>query len=278
MNPRARLYTGRAGRYLLLCAMVVVSLGPFVWQLLTSLKGAQEPIYGTSATWLPQHPTLDNYAAVADTVPVWRYIANSMIVAVTSVVTNCLFGAMAGYALARMRFRGRGAVLAAVLAALVIPFEVIMVSVFLTVKALGLVDTLLGVLLPGAVSGLSILVLRTGFLALPRETEEAAVIDGAGEWARFWRIALPSVRGSLAVVAVFSFLFAWDDFLWPLIVLKDPDNYTLTIGLQYLSGTFTNDQRVIAAGTMIAVLPLIVVFLLLQRLFFRGVGEGGVKG
>ncbi|BCJ75801.1 ABC transporter permease [Catellatospora sp. IY07-71] len=278
MSPRLRMLAGRGGRYLLLCAMVVVSLGPFAWQLLTSLKGAQEPIYGADATWLPQHPTLANYAAVADTVPVWRYAGNSLIVAVANVLTNCLFGAMAGYALARMRFRGRGAVFAAVLASLVVPFEVIMVSVFLTVKGIGLVDTLAGVLLPGAITGLSIMVLRTGFLALPREIEEAAVIDGAGEWSRFWRVALPSVRGSLAVVAVFSFLFAWDDFLWPLIVLKDPDNYTLTIGLQYLSGTFTNDQRTIAAGTMIAVLPLIIVFLGLQRLFFRGVGEGGVKG
>ncbi|MDI1463453.1 carbohydrate ABC transporter permease [Catellatospora sp. KI3] len=278
MNRRTATAAGLTGRYLLLAAMTVVSLGPFAWQLLTSLKGAQEPIYGADATWLPHHPTLANYAAVADTLPVWRYITNSLIVACASVLTNCLFGAMAGYALARMRFRGRGVVFAAVTAALIVPFEVIMVSVFLTVRDIGLVDNLLGVLLPGAVSGLSILVMRTGFLALPKETEEAAVMDGAGEWARFRRIALPSVRGSLAVVAVFSFLFAWDDFLWPLIVLKSPDNYTLTIGLQYLSGTFTNDQRVVAAGTMIAVLPLIIIFLGLQRLFFRGVGEGGVKG
>ncbi|MEW2445768.1 carbohydrate ABC transporter permease [Micromonospora marina] len=265
-------------RYVLLLAMTVLLVGPFAWQLLTSLKGTGEPIYGPDTTWLPQDPTLGNFVKVADVIPVWRYIANSAVVATASVLTNCLLGSMAGYALARMRFRGRGAVFAAVLASLVVPFEVIMVNVFLTVRSLGLVDTLLGVLLPGAVSGLSILVMRTAFLALPREMEEAAAIDGAGEWSRFWKVALPSVRGSLAVVGVFSFLFAWDDFLWPLIVLKNPDNFTLTVGLQYLSGTFTNDQRVVAAGTMIAVLPLLAVFFALQRLFFRGVGEGGVKG
>ncbi len=271
-------FAGPALRYLLLLMMAVLLVGPFLWQLSTALKGTGEPIYGPDTTLLPAEPTLGNFGKVADVIPVWRYIGNSAIVAVASVLTNCLLGAMAGYALARMRFRGRGAVFAAVLASLVVPFEVIMVNVFLTVRSLGLVDTLLGVLLPGAVSGLSILVMRTAFLALPKETEEAAAIDGAGEWSRFWRVALPSVRGSLAVVGVFSFLFAWDDFLWPLIVLKNPDNFTLTVGLQYLSGTFTNDQRVVAAGTMIAVIPLLAVFFALQRMFFRGIGEGGVKG
>lgn len=273
-----RRYGPLALRYALLLAMVVVLVGPFLWQLLTSLKGSGEPIYGPETTWLPRDPTLTNFGKVAEVIPVWRYIGNSLVVASISVATNCLFGAMAGYALARMHFRGRNAVFTAVLASLVVPFEVIMINVFLTVRSLGLVDTLLGVLLPGAVSGLSILVMRTAFLALPREVEEAASIDGAGEWSRFWRVALPSVRGSLAVVGVFSFLFAWDDFLWPLIVLKNPDNFTLTVGLQYLSGTFTNDQRVVAAGTMIAVLPLLAIFFALQRMFFRGVGEGGVKG
>ncbi|SBT66020.1 carbohydrate ABC transporter membrane protein 2, CUT1 family [Micromonospora sediminicola] len=271
-------FAGPALRYLLLLLMTVLLVGPFLWQLSTALKSTGEPIYGPDTTLLPAHPTLGNFGKVTEVIPVWRYIGNSAIVAFASVVTNCLLGAMAGYALARMRFRGRGAVFAALLASLVVPFEVIMVNVFLTVRSLGLVDTLLGVLLPGAVSGLSILVMRTAFLALPRETEEAAAIDGAGEWARFWRVALPSVRGSLAVVGVFSFLFAWDDFLWPLIVLKNPDNFTLTVGLQYLSGTFTNDQRVVAAGTMIAVVPLLAVFFALQRMFFRGIGEGGVKG
>jgi multiple sugar transport system permease protein len=104
------------------------------------------------------------------------------------------------------------------------------------------------------------------------------MLDGANEWQRFWRVAMPSVRGTLSVVAIFSFVFAWDDFLWPLIVLSSPDNYTLTVGIQYLSGTFTSDQRVIAAGTMIAVLPLLALFFALQKFFFRGVGEGAVKG
>ena len=265
-------------RYVLLLVVLVLLVGPFAWQLVTSLKGPAEAIYTYPPQLVPQDPTLSNYGRVAETIPVLRYIANSLAVAVVSMVTNCLLGAMAGYALARFRFRGRAVVTMAFVATIIIPFEVILVSVFLTTRSLGLVDTLAGVVLPTAVTGLSILVMRTAFAALPREVEEAAVIDGAGDWQRFWRIGLPSVRGSLAVVAIFSFVFAWDDFLWPLVVLKSPESFTLTVGIQYLSGTFTSDQRVVAAGTMIAVVPLLALFFLLQRWFFRGIGEGAVKG
>ncbi|MGW3600150.1 carbohydrate ABC transporter permease, partial [Streptomyces sp. NPDC005167] len=143
---------------------------------------------------------------------------------------------------------------------------------------LGLNNTLIGVLLPGSVAAMNVLLMRNAFLNLPHEVEEAAFVDGANVWQRFFWIALPSVRGTLAVVAIFAFMGAWDDFLWPLIVLSDPANFTLTIGLNYLHGTFANDERLVAAGTIIAVLPLIVLFACLQRFFFRGVGEGAVKG
>jgi multiple sugar transport system permease protein len=161
---------------------------------------------------------------------------------------------------------------------LIIPFEVIMISVFLVARSLHVTNSLVGVILPGTVSVLSIFIMRQAFVALPREMEEAATIDGANEWQLFWRVALPQVRGQLAVVAIFSFMFAWDDFLWPLIVLSDPSKYTLTVGLQFLSGTFSADQRLIAAGTIIALAPLLVLFALLQEQFFRGVERSGIKG
>lgn len=267
-----------AVRYGLLLLMVVLMAGPFLYQLSTSLKGPGENIFAYPPVLVPAEPTLTNFAKVADTIPVWRYIGNSLVVAASSTVTNVAFGALAGYALARLRFRFQRLVLLAFVATIIIPFEVILVSVFLTVRGMGLVDTLAGVVLPTAVTGLSVLLMRNAFVALPREVEEAAVIDGATEWQRFRHIALPAVRGTLVVVAIFSFMFAWDEFLWPLVVLKSPDNFTLTVGIQYLSGTFTSDQRVIAAGTMIAVLPLLVGFFAFQRYFFRGVGEGAVKG
>ncbi|MFW6695788.1 carbohydrate ABC transporter permease [Streptomyces sp. MAR4 CNX-425] len=275
---RTRRLAARGVRYALLLVVLLVTVGPFLWQLSTSLKGAGDSVFGYPPQLVPHHPTLEHYGTVTDTVPVLRYATNSLVVAASCAATNMLFGSMAGYALARMRFRGRKVAFAVFLATIIIPFESILVSEFLIVRSLGIHDTLLGVMVPLAVTGLSVLLMRGAFLALPVEVEEAAVLDGTNEWQRFARIALPSVRGTLAVVGIFSFVFAWDDFLWPLVVLSDPANYTLTVGIQYLSGTFTNDQRVIAAGTMMAVVPLLVLFFGLQRYFFRGVGEGAVKG
>lgn len=263
-------------RYALLLLMFVVLVGPFLWQFATSLKGPTESIY--TANPFPSDPTLANYVTVAQTIPVPRYVLNSLVVATSSAVLNMVLGSLAGYALARLRFRGRVTAELLFVATIIIPFEVIMVSVFLTMRSIGLVDSLLGVILPAAASGLSIILMRTAFLGIPREIEESAMIDGASAWQRYRRIALPSVKGTLAVVGIFAFVFAWDDFLWPLVILKDPDNFTLTVGIQFLSGTFTANQRVIAAGTMIAVIPLLALFFSLQRWFFRGVGEGGIKG
>ncbi|MER8073118.1 carbohydrate ABC transporter permease [Streptomyces sp. NPDC094034] len=265
-------------RYALLLMMLAVLIGPFVWQLSTALKGMHEDIYSSPPKFLPSEPTLDNFGRVARTIPVWDYAFNSLKVASANVVTNCVGAALAGYALARMRYRGRRAATLAFILAMLVPVEGIIIAQFTTMRDLGLNNTLLGVLLPGSIGAMNVLLMRNAFLNLPQEVEEAAFVDGANTWQRFLRIALPSVKGTLAVVAIFAFMGAWDDFLWPLIVLSDPENFTLTIGLNYLHGTFAQDPRLVAAGTVIAVVPLIVLFACLQRYFFRGVGEGAVKG
>ncbi|MCW7944791.1 ABC transporter permease [Streptomyces hygroscopicus] len=265
-------------RYTLLIAVLALTVGPFVWQLSTSLKGPTEDIFGSPPRFLPAHPTLHNYARVADTIPVWDYALNSLKVAGANVVTNCVGSALAGYALARLRYRGRAAATLAFVLAMLVPVEGIIIAQFTTMRELGLNNTLIGVVLPGSIGAMNVLLLRNAFRSLPHEMEEAAFVDGANVWQRFLRIALPSVKGTLAVVAVFAFMGAWDDFLWPLIVLSDPSKFTLTIGLNYLHGTFANDERLVAAGTIIAVAPLIALFACLQRYFFRGVGEGAVKG
>ncbi|MCB5910705.1 carbohydrate ABC transporter permease [Streptomyces pinistramenti] len=265
-------------RYLLLLAVLALTVGPFLWQLSTSLKGAGEDIYRYPPSLVPHEATLDNYAGVAKIIPVWDFALNSLKVAVANVLTNCLGAALAGYALARMRFRGRKAALVVFLMAMLVPVESIMIAQFVTMRELQLNNTLIGVLLPACIGAMNVLLMRNAFAALPYEVEEAAFVDGANAWQRFLRIALPSVKGTLAVVAIFAFMGAWDDFLWPLIVLSDQSKFTLTIGLNFLHGTFANNQRLVAAGTVIAVLPLIVLFACLQRFFFRGVGEGAVKG
>jgi ABC-type glycerol-3-phosphate transport system permease component len=266
------------GRYLLLLFVLVISIGPFAWQVSTSLKGPSESIFAFPPQFIPESPTLDNYRAVLSALPVGRYLLNSSFIAVGAVVGNCLFGAMAGYAMARMQFRGRQVLFALMIATLIIPFEVIMISVFLVTRDLGLIDTRIGALLPLAITVLSIFIMRQAFVSLHPEIEEAARVDGANEWQLFSRIALPSARGSLAVVAIFSFMAAWDDFLWPLIVLRDPSKFTLTVGLVFLDGQFSADQRLIAAGTIIAILPVLALFVALQKQFFRGVGQAAVKG
>lgn len=279
-RPRrsARWWGGVLLRYALLLLVLAITVGPFLWQVSTSLKGPAENVFAFPPRLLPESPTLGNYAQVAQAIPLARYALNSTVVSVAQMAGNCLFGAMAGYALARMSFRGRDLLFALLVSTLIVPFEVIMISTFLVTRELGLTNTLLGVVLPNAVTVLSIFIMRQGFLAVPREIEEAAVIDGANEWQLFWRVALPSVRNQLAVVAIFSFMFAWDDFLWPLIVLRDPAKYTLTLGIEYLSGAFSADQRLIAAGTIVAFVPLLILFAFLQRWFFRGIQSGGVKG
>ncbi|SNY68768.1 carbohydrate ABC transporter permease [Paractinoplanes atraurantiacus] len=265
-------------RYVLLLFVLLITVGPFLWQLSTSLKGAGEDIYTRTPSFIPHEPTLNNYSQVAEAIPVWRYIGNSLLVAVLTVGGNILFATLAGYAIARLRFRGRKIVLGLFLATLILPGEVTIISQYVTVRDLGLADTLIGVALPGMVAALNVLLMFNAFRSLPQEIDEAAVMDGATVPQRLLRVSLPAVRGTLAVVAIFSFIQAWDDFLWPLIVLTSPEKYTLTVGLQYLSGTFTQDQRLIAAGTMIAFIPIAVLFSALQRYFFKGVEEGGVKG
>ncbi|MFD4245962.1 carbohydrate ABC transporter permease [Streptomyces sp. NPDC058525] len=270
-----RRHAGLAGRYVTLVLILVIMLGPIVWQFLTSIRGRTENVYDGV---LPSQPTLDNYLRVAESFPLLQYVGNTLVVAALAVTSNVLFGAMGGYALSRPGWKGRKAVFTVLVATLMFPFESVMISMFLTVRELGLVDTLIGVWLPGAVSVLNIMIMRAAFLAVPKEVEEAAVLDGADEWTRFTRVFLPAAKGALAVVCITSFMGAWDDFLWPLLVLTNSENYTLQLGLKTLAGATTvNDQRLIAAGAMAALVPMMLLFFFLQRFFFKGVGEGAVK-
>ncbi|ANY09080.1 carbohydrate ABC transporter permease [Pseudonocardia sp. HH130630-07] len=265
-------------RYGLLLVVLFVAIGPFLWQLSTSLKGPGEDIYTPDPSFVPEQPTLGNYAAVADAIPVWQYVGNSLTVAALTVGGNIVFATLAGFALARLSWAWRGAVLALFIATLVLPPEATIISQFLVVRDLGLADSLVGVALPGMVATLNVLLMYNAFRQIPLEIDQAAIVDGANAWQRLRFIGLPAVRGTLAVITIFAFIAAWDDFLWPLIVLQSPDNLTLTVGLQYLQGTFGADQRAVAAGTLIAFVPIAVLFVAMQRYFFKGVEEGGVKG
>ena len=282
-RPRTHGFTsptrwGLAVRYLLLLIVLVITVGPTLWELSTSLKSVTEDVYTTTPSFVPQHPTLSNYGRVGQVIPVLKFAGNSLIVAILDVGGNVVGASIAGFALARLNFRGRKLVLGVFLSTLVLPAEVTIVSQFQTVTSLGLGNTLLGVALPGMIGAINVLLMRNAFQAIPHEIDAAAILDGANVWQRLRYIGLPLVKGILSVVAILSFIGAWDDFLWPLLVLQDPGKLTLTVGLAYLQGQFTVDPRTLAAGAMIALVPVLVLFLALQRFFFRGVGEGAVKG
>lgn len=268
---------GLSGRYLLLLLLVLISIGPFIWQLSTSFKGFED-IYSFPPTIIPEDPTLRAYETVNALIPVYRFAWHSLLIAGATVVSNVVLATVAGYALGCLRFRGRMLVLALFLSTLLLPGEVTLTSQFLTINALGLGNSLVGVYLPGAIGAINVLLMMTACRSIPPSVLDAAIIDGANTFQRIRHIVWPNVRGMASVVGVMSFIGAWNDFLWPLIVLSDPAKYTLTVGMAYLNSALGADPRQIAAGTMVALIPVIIIFALMQRFFFKGVESGAVKG
>ncbi len=261
-----------------LLALAVLTVGPFLWLLVTALKGGSENIFAYPPSLWPAQPTLDNFRQVWEAVPFGRYFFNSVLVAVVSVALNLIIASLAAFPLARMRFRGREPFFVLILATMMIPLPVIMIPLFILSQRLGLLNSYAGLILPTAVSAFGIFLMRQAFLAIPREIEEAAVIDGASPWQVFWQVMLPLTKPSLATLAIFVFVGSWGDFLWPLIVLKDPDLYTLPVGISYLAGTFSANWRLIAAGSVLSIIPIVAVFIGLQRFFIGGQTAGAVKG
>lgn len=265
-------------RYILLVLVTLIVIGPLVWQLSTSFKGPMDDIYSFPPNLIPEDGTLQNYVRVTDFIPVYQYAWHSLLVSVGTVLSNVVLATMGGYAIGCMKFKGKMIALGILFSTMLLPGEVTVTSNFLTIRALGLADTLWGVFLPGAIGAMNVLLVATACRAIPGDVLEAATIDGATTWQRIRHIVWPNVRGMVSVVAIFAFIGAWDDFLWPLIVLTDPSNYTLTVGMAYLKGNFQADPRLIAAGTMIALVPIVIMFSTMQRFFFAGVQEGAVKG
>jgi len=269
--------------YTILAILALISVGPFLWLISTALKSSGENIFQYPPQLIPQKATLENFVGVWKAVPFLQYIANSFIVVVFTVVLNLVLSSLAAYPLARMNFKGRNVIFYAVLATIMIPFQVIMVPVYLMVLRLNLVDTYssvagyAGLILPFAVNAFGIFLMRQAFLVIPRELEEAAVIDGCGVFDIWLRIMLPLARPALATLAVFTFAGAWSEFLWPGIVLSRQEMYTLPVGLNHLQGVFSANWRYIAAGAVISLMPILVFFLSAQKYFITGTMQGAVK-
>jgi multiple sugar transport system permease protein len=274
---RRRDLGARIALYTILTAGLLVVIGPFVWMLLSSLKPERE-IRRLPPTWWPETLTLENYEQLFTRMDFPRFFANSVIVAVAITAGNLLFCSMLGYALAKLRFPGRRALFAIVLGMLMVPGMVMFVPQFVLVSNLGLTNTYPGLIVPFVAGPFGVFLMRQFLLSIPDELVEAARVDGAGEFRIFARIVMPLARPALATLGILTFLSSWNSFLWPLVVATTEDKYTLPVALALFSvGQNRIDFGLMLAGSVVVVAPVLVVFVLLQRHFLRGIATTGLK-
>ena len=264
--------------YILLSAIAFLMLFPLLWLVGTAFKSPGENIFQIPPQLLPEEPTFDNFIRVWQSNPFGRYLFNSTLVAVLTVALNLLFCSLAAYPLARLNFWGRDVLLSAIVSTIMIPFQIVMIPLYILAVQLGLRNTYLGIIFPGLASAFGIFLLRQAFMRVPKELEEAARMDGCSELGIWWHVMIPSVRPALITLAIFVFIGAWSDFLWPLIVVDRPEYYTMPLGVANLAGTFSFDWRLVAAGSVISIAPVLLVFLLVQRYIVPTDTATGVKG
>jgi putative chitobiose transport system permease protein len=262
----------------LLLLLALAMLLPLLWLVSTSLKGPAEDIFTSPPALWPAQPSLEAYGRLFAEQPMVRYLRNSAIVSGLAVLANLLFCSLAAYPLARMRFAGRGLVLALVVATILIPFQVVMIPLYLLMVQIGLRNTLWALIIPQAATAFGIFLLRQSFLGVPVELEEAARSDGCTPLGEWWNVMIPAARADLITLAMFVFIGTWSDFLWPLVILDEPALYTLPLGLQQLASSFSLDWRLVAAGAVISILPVLALFIGLQRYILPSATGDAVKG
>lgn len=266
----------RAGLHLLLFVAAALTAFPLLWMVSASLMTPGETSQ-TPPPLLPREPTLENYRQLFEQLQMGRFLRNSVLLASAVTLLSLLLNSMAGYAFAKLRFSGRERIFRGLLAALVIPAQVAMLPLFLLLKTLGLVNTYAGVILPSMATIFGIFLVRQFALSIPDSLLEAARLDGASELKIYRRIVLPLLTPILVTLALFTFLASWNDFLWPLIILTDDDRYTLPVALASLSREHVQDNELMMAGSVVTIVPVLLLFLFLQRYYIEGILLGGVK-
>ena len=264
--------------YLLLSTIAILMLFPLLWLVGTAFKSPTEDIFSFPPQLFPNQPTLENFTTVWSTYPFGQYLTNSVVVAILSVSLNLLFCSLAAYPLARLSFRGREVIFSLIVATIIIPFQIVMIPLYIMAVNLGLRNSYLGVILPNITTAFGIFLLRQAFKGVPQELEEAARMDGCSELGIWWHIMMPAIRPALVTLAIFVFIGSWSDFLWPLIVLDRPEYYTLPLGVATLAGAFSLDWRLIAAGSVISIAPILLLFMFLQKYIIDTDISSGVKG
>lgn len=274
-EPRRLVTRGLAYGLLTLAAATMVV--PFVWMLATSLK-ADQYILSMPPQLIPDPITFESYTRLAELFPIARMLFNSLLVAGLTTLGQLVTCSMAAYAFSRMRFRGSNVLFLLYLATLMVPSQVTITPLFILVRYLGWINSYSGLILPGLFSAFGTFLLRQYFASLPRELEEAAFLDGASHWTVFTKVILPLAGPALATLAVFAFMASWNGFLWPLFVVRDPELMTLPVGLATLHGRYLTQWNLVMAGSVITVVPMLIVYLLAQRYFVQGVVLSGIKG
>jgi multiple sugar transport system permease protein len=269
---------GKALLYVLLTLYAIITLIPFLWALSASFKPLSEIVSG-QANFLPKNFTLDNYKQIFLQEPLFlRWLFNSVVIAVCVTILNLLFNSMAGYALARLRFRGRHFWFLLILAVLAVPAQITLIPTFLILKAFGWLNSYQGMIVPSMVNATFIFMMRQFFVNFPKELEEAAALDGLTPLGIFWRIVLPLAKPALAAQAVFVFMGSWNNFLLPVVILFDPEMFTLPLGLNSFKGQYISYWNYIMAASMVFTLPALAIYAFFNRYFIQGVTFTGGKG
>ncbi|MEI9400824.1 carbohydrate ABC transporter permease [Mesorhizobium argentiipisi] len=278
-NRAGKSLGGRSLAYVLMIVVTALWGAPILWMLVTSIKPESE-IYAYPPAWIPDAPTLEAYGALFQRFPMLTWFRNSTVVGILTTVLTLAVDALAAYPLARMQFPGRRVIMGVIFATFLLPYELLFVPLFLGLNSYGLVDSIFSLTVPASANAFGVFLLTQFFQAVPRELEDAAIMDGCGRFGFFWRILLPLTKPGLATVAIFTFVASWNNFFWPLIATNSDETRTLPVGLATLVGGagMSMKQSVLMASAVVATLPTALFFLALQRHFVRGIAATGIKG
>lgn len=263
--------------YIILIIFTFLFIMPILYTVFNTFKPPSE-LYQSKFSLLPHKWTFQNYVKAFSSGDFPRYISNTLVVAVISTLLTVVINAMAGFALAKYKFKGSSFILLLFISTLAIPLEVIMSPIFIVIRNLGMYDSVWGLIIPAAATPTGVFIMRQYFLSIPDELLESARIDGAKEWRIFSRIILPIGKPVVASLAIFSFMWRWNDYLWPLIVVHSPEKYTLQLAISNFSGEFSVDWDSLLSMSVISMIPVLIVFLIFQRYFLRGIASTGMKG
>ncbi|HWS51846.1 MAG TPA: carbohydrate ABC transporter permease [Microbacterium sp.] len=269
----------RAAKWLLAITSILIgllTLLPIIWMLFTAFKPESDIVSYPPTLW-PRELTLEHFVEVWERIPFARLYLNTIVFAGGVTVISLLFDSMAAYALARIPFKGRGIVFVGILLLLMLPFQVTLIPLYDMLNGLGLTNTLPGMIIPRMTNAFGIFFLTQFFLSLPRDLEEAARVDGASEWRIYWGIIMPLARPALLTLGLFHFQYNWNDLLWPLVMSSEVETSTLPAGLSLFMGQHVVEYGLLMAGSLLAMLPVIVFFLLIQRSFVAGIATTGLK-